>query len=167
MSTTYTLGASVRVRVHPYLGIEAMGFAPLSRGSITAPQSTATSSTWVLGAGAFWHVPVAPRTGIELGAGGLWARLDFTGTPGPLLSRADGSAADANAISGYLRAGADLALTHSLALRLDLLGGVAFIRGVYTDQPPPSPNTPDNRPRFPVWPRMFAAALGGVEARWF
>jgi hypothetical protein len=59
--------------------------------------------------------------------------------------------------SVYARLGADVALSRVLALRADLLAGGAFRRAdVIIDGA-----------SHAAWNRSFAAALGGVEARWF
>ncbi len=158
MSTTYTLGASVRVRLQPQLGIEAMGFAPLSKGSVAGDQLTTSASTWAVGAGAFWYLPLARRASVEVGAGSLLANLRAVGSATAGFAPRSGSA---TAVSGYARGGVDLALTHNLALRLDLLGGVVFQRAVF------KPDRADTSPKLVGWSRTFAAALGGVEARWF
>ena len=62
--------------------------------------------------------------------------------------------------SVYARVGADLALAPNLALRLDLLGGQAFKKVNLTFF------RDDSDPRT-AWGASFAAALVGVEARWF
>ena len=158
LTTTYTLGVSVRVRLLPQLGLEAMGFAPLSEGSVAVDQLAANASTWAAGAGAFWHLPVASRASLELGAGGLLANLRVVGAASPTEMPGRDSA---TAMSGYARGGVDLALTHNLALRLDLLGGVVFQRAVFKR------DMVDSSVKLVGWSRTFAAALGGVEARWF
>ena len=61
----------------------------------------------------------------------------------------------------------ELALARNLALRLDLLGGVVFKRAVLQIELDPGRRRLEPPPPVAAWDRTFAAALGGVEARWF
>jgi hypothetical protein len=158
LSTSFTFGVVGRVRLFPRIGLELMGFAPLSAGSVEANQLKTGSLTWLAGTGLFLRQPVSARAGLELGAGAILAVLDYR--PG-MNSTLEGQASSPGiAASGYARVGADLALSRSLALRLDLLGGVTFVRSLFQETRLPLVNRV-------AWDRTFAAALGGVEARWF
>ena len=159
-SPQFTFGVTARFRLMPRVGVEVMGFAPLSQGHIVSDQLTTKGSSWIAGGGAFWRQPTSERTAIELGAGGFAVFLQSTGNVGGRTDLSNG-ASDAWATVGYTRVGGELALARNLALRLDLLGGVVFNRLLFSETNPTTP------PVTPLWDRTFAAALGGVEARWF
>jgi hypothetical protein len=160
LSTQFTFGITARFRLLPWLGAEVMGFAPLSQGRLDFVQAPPThASTWIVGGGLFLRQPTSEHTAIELGAGTIvgWVLTSGDAAAPNLQAQPD----DAISVAGYARMGAELALARNLALRLDLLGGITFQRAVFQET-----NTP-GAPRLPAWDRTFAAALGGVEARWF
>jgi hypothetical protein len=159
LSTQFTFGIAARFRLLPWLGAEVMGFAPLSQGRVDFDQANATSaSSWVAGGGLFLRQPTSERTAIELGSGAQVTAVETMGESGAALM---GHSGRALAVAGYARVGAELALARNLALRLDLLGGVVFQRAVVGIDGMP------HGPKVAAWDRTFAAALGGVEARWF
>ena len=159
LSTAFTFGLTARFRLLPRVGLEVIGFAPLSQGHVAGDQLTTDASTWIAGGGFFWRQPTSLSTAIELGGGAIGAWVQSNGNVG---TRTDfsGQGSSAGAAAGYARVGGELALARNLALRVDLLGGIVFKRAVVTDDISTSP-------RVPAWNRTFAAALAGVEARWF
>ncbi len=159
LSTQFTFGITARLRLLPWLGAEVMGFAPLSQGRLDFEQAPTHASTWIAGGGLFLRQPTSEHTAIELGAGAIVAWVVTTGDAG--VANFTGLSDDAIAAAGYARVGAELALARNLALRLDLLGGINFERAILQKT-----RTPGDT-RLPAWDRTFAAALGGVEARWF
>jgi hypothetical protein len=164
LSTQFTFGITARFRLLPWLGAEVMGFAPLSRGRVDFNSTDKSeASSWIAGGGLFLRQPTSVRTAIELGAGYIVAGVEPKGETGPGSSLAGQPAHAAFAEAGYVRVGGELALARNLVLRLDLLGGVVFQRAaIQIDSMPPATTPPDA-----TWDRTFAAALGGVEARWF
>lgn len=132
-----------------------MGFAPLNSGQVEGDRVTTGAMPWLLGAGLFLRQPTSARIAVDLGAGVLLAWLDYS--TGPRADLMPLSTPLGHAVSGYARVGADLAFTRSLALRLDLMGGVTFMRATFDDP----------AVKHVAWNHTFAAALGGVEARWF
>ena len=167
LSTQFTFGIAARFRLLPWLGVEVMGFAPLSQGRVDFDQaaSTTSASSWIAGGGLFLRQPTSQRTAIELGAGGIYTWVESNGQGGA-QSNLIGIPGDANSASVYARVGAELALARNLALRLDLLGGVVFERAIIAVKRMPG-DPPVTTPPVAAWDRTFAAALGGVEARWF
>jgi hypothetical protein len=159
-STQFTFGITARFRLMPRVGLEVMSFAPLSQGHVVSDGLTTKGSSWIAGGGVFWRQPTSERTAIELGAGGFAAFLQSTGNVGQRTDLTNG-ASDGWATAGYARVGGELALARNLALRLDLLGGVVFKRVLFSETDTTMP------PVTPIWDHTFAAALGGVEARWF
>ncbi len=159
LSTQFTFGIAGRFRLLPRLGAEVMGFAPLSQGRLDFDQAPTHASTWIGGGGLFLRQPTSEHTAIELGAGAIVAWVLTTGDAAVVTLHPQSD--DAVSAAGYVRVGAELALARNLALRLDLLGGVTFLRAVFQETKTPG------APRLPAWDRTFAAALGGVEARWF
>jgi hypothetical protein len=165
LSTQFTFGITARVQLLPWLGAEVMGFAPLSTGNVDFNGMGNTgASSWIAGGGLFLRQPTSQRTAIELGAGMIVAAVEPTGgTPAGL---ADISTSAAFAAAGYARVGGELALARNLALRLDLLGGVVPQRASLQIRRLPM-ETAVPTPPVVAWDRTFAAALAGVEARWF
>ena len=159
-SPQFTFGVTARFGLMPRVGLEVMGFAPLSQGHVVSDHLTTKGSSWIAGGGVFWRQPTSERTAIELGAGGFAAFLQSTGNIGDRTDLSNG-ASDGWTTAGYARVGGELALARNLALRLDLLGGVVFTRMLFSETDPTTP------PVTPLWDRTFAVALGGVEARWF
>ncbi len=165
-SAQFTFGITARIRLLPRVGVEVMGFAPLSQGHLAIDQVPTHSSSWLAGGGLFLRQPTSEHTAIEFGAGALVAKVSSNADTVAGTSL-EGQSRSATSASSYARVGAELALARNLALRVDLLGGVVFksaILGVeeLPGSPPPMPTQP-----VPAWNRTFAAALGGVEARWF
>jgi hypothetical protein len=141
-----------------------MAFAPLSRGSVDFNGTDKSeASSWIAGGGLFLRQPTSERTAIELGAGYIVAAVEPKGETGPGSSLAGQPTHAAFAQAGYARVGGELALARNLVLRLDLLGGVVFQRAALQIESMPPATTPP----VAAWDRTFAAALGGVEARWF
>jgi hypothetical protein len=139
-----------------------MGFAPLTRGRLEFDQlNTTPASSWIAGGGLFFRQPTSEHTAIELGSGAILAVVETNGESS-VGSNLMGVSDFAISWAGYARVGAELALARNLALRLDLLGGVVFQRAVFQR----IPRDPTSQ-KLPAWDRTFAAALGGVEARWF
>lgn len=159
-STQFTFGVTARFRLLSRAGVEVMGFAPLSQGHVVSDGLITKGSSWITGGGIFWRQPTSERTAIELGAGSFAAFLHSTGSVGQRTDLTNGSS-DGWSVAGYARVGGELALARNLALRVDLLGGVVFKRVLFSETDPTTP------PVTPIWDRTFAAALGGVEARWF
>ena len=165
LSTQVMVGLVARLRLSPHLGVELMGFTPITSGSVRFDNSSlsAHASTWLAAAGLFARQPLGPRFGLSAAAGGLMAVLQTTGT-------VDGSSAGMELLPqtrtteagvAYARLGADCGVSRNVALRLDVLGGVAFKRaGASVDDLPAAPS-------HITWGRTFASVLGGVEARWF
>jgi len=165
LSTQFTFGITARFRLLPWLGAEVMGFAPLSPGRVDFNATDKSdASSWIAGGGLFLRQPTSERTAIELGAGYIVAGVEpDKGQTGPGSSLAGQPTHAAFAEAGYLRVGGELALARNLVLRLDLLGGVVFQRaGLQIESVPPA-----TTPAIAAWDHTFAAALGGVEARWF
>jgi len=159
LSTQFTFGIAARFRLLPWLGAEVMGFAPLSQGRLDFDQAPTHASTWIAGGGLFLRQPTSEHTAIELGAGAVvgWVLASGDASAVSLMAQSD----YAISAAGYARVGAELALARNLALRLDLLGGITFQRAVFQETKTPG------APQLAAWDRTFAAALGGVEARWF
>jgi hypothetical protein len=158
------VGIIARLRLFPRIGVELMGFTPLTTDRIdgTGARSGAqvSASTWLAGGGLFVRQPLGTRVGVEVAAGAVMAILQTSGS-----AAADGShvgpgrSSSEVGASVYGRLGADMALARNLALRLDLLGGGAFRQAKFSFDG-------NDTDVHPAWGRSFAAALFGVEARW-
>jgi hypothetical protein len=166
LSPAFTFGITARFRLLPRVGAEVMGFAPLSRGRVDFNQTDkSNASSWIAGGGLFFRQPTSDGTAIELATGVIVAAVEADGEAG-VGSGLAAQASDTTSAAGYARVGAELALARNLALRLDLLGGVVFKRAaVDIERVPGAP--PVTTPPVAAWDRTFAAALAGVEARWF
>jgi hypothetical protein len=164
LDTQIAIGIVTRIRLFRRIGAELMGFTPLNTNRIEGtPASSGThisASTWLAGAGLFARQPLGSRMGFEVAAGAMIALLQVSGTA-PQSSGLRGVTDWTFGGSVYGRLGADLAIARNLALRLDLLGGGAF-REAKLDL-----DASDSSSRRSAWARSFAAALGGVEARWY
>lgn len=166
LSTQFTFGITARLRLLPRIGVEIMGFAPLSQGHVAFSETNNTlASSWIAGGGLFLRQPTSEHTAIELGSGVIVAAVEPNGQAGTGSGLA-GQSDQNRSVAGYGRVGAELALARNLALRLDLLGGVIFQRAVLRIEPDSS-RPQMTTPTVAAWDRTFAAALGGVEARWF
>jgi hypothetical protein len=161
MPSQVSMGLIARLRLSPRVGVELMGFIPLSTPHLSGGDGSTRVSTWLGGAGLFARQPLGAHAGIEAGGGVLGALVRTVGTVATGVSDVGGFTDWSRGGSVYGRLGANLALSRVLALRLDLMGGVAFHQA---DSKPDS--TMDSQARL-TWGRTFAAALGGVEARWF
>jgi len=168
LSTQFTFGITARFRLLPRVGVEVMGFAPLSRGHLDFDPagSKADASSWLAGGGLFLRQPTSEHTAIELGTGAIVAAVEPNGVAGTGSNLAGQSGGYNTAAAAYARASAELSLARNLALRVDLLGGVVFQRAAFQIQTMPGAPMVTTPP-VPAWDRTFAAALGGVEARWF
>jgi hypothetical protein len=164
LDTEIAIGVVARLRLFRRVGVELMGFTPLTTNRIDGtpvPSGTQISaSTWLAGAGLFARQPLGSRVGLEVAAGAMIALLQVSGTA-PQSSGLTGVTDWTVGGSVYGRLGADLAIAHNLALRLDLLGGGAFREAKL------ALGVSDPSSRRTAWARSFGAALGGVEARWF
>ena len=163
LTSQFTVGLAAHIRLASRVGFEVMGFTPLTSARLDSTAQSTRASIWWMGAGLFVRQPLGARAGLELGGGVIGALLQTSGTLATNSDQVTGQTGWAKGGDVYARLGADVALSRGLALRLDLLGGSAFrqadiivldVDGV-------------TRVSRPAWASTFAAALGGVEARWF
>jgi hypothetical protein len=147
------IGGAIRVGLGRFLGLEALGLAPLTTEAVPGPAANARATVWLAGGGLYARSAAGRAGGVELGAGALAVALRVAGNPGPMWS---GSAQTGMGAAGYGRVGGALTLTRALAVRADLLVGSVFLRPVASAGGPGYP-----------WGHAFATALAGIEARWF
>ena len=164
LAAEVAVGIIARLRLFPRIGVELMGFSPITSEQVTVVQDSAggatRASTWLAGAGLFARQPLGRRAGLELGSGVLAAFVQISDVA-PASNSMPQATKSPHGFSIYGRLGADYALSRNLALRLDLMGGAAT-------QPAGIDNkTPNPTAIRQLWGGAFAAALGGVEARWF
>ena len=157
------VGIVARIRLASHVGLEVMAFTPLTNARLDDSQTSTRASTWLGGADLFARQPLGSRAGIELGGGALAALMQTTGSVTAAMPKVVGGTDWAWGGSVYGRLAGDVALSRAVALRLELLGGAAFLRN---DIPVYDADGVSRSTKM-AWGSTFVTGLGGVEARWF
>jgi hypothetical protein len=158
MGPLATLTAGVRIRAIGPVGLEVLGYAPLSTDRIADPDGQVQSSVWLAGGGLVAASWGEPRVSGELGAGVLAAVVRSTGMA---TTPSVGTSEQVVGLAFYGRAAARFRLAPHLALRVDVTAGSTAVR-----RPVISVSTESSPDRdITTWGTVFLAAVGGVEAR--
>ena len=150
------LHAQVAARVAGPLHAEIFGVAPLTSSSTSNTTGSSRSGAWLAGAGASVVSHAGPFS-LEAGAGALAVWLRSSGTPATAPQPLTAATDSAMGAATYGRLGAALPLGHSLAARLDLLGGDVFRRPVLRF---------GNVTQAAAWGPAFLLAVAGLDLRW-
>jgi hypothetical protein len=157
MGPLVTLSGGLRARVIGPVGIEVVGYAPLSTDRLADADGQVSSSVWLAGGGLVVATWSEPRVSGELGAGVLAVIVRSVGIPTPLSM---GFSEQAVGMAFYGRAAARVRLAPHWSVRVEVTSGsTAAMRPVI------AVGSISGDHDIAAWGTVFLAATGGLEAR--